>query len=96
MYGLIGQIRAMEGRRDELAGILAGIGAMPGCRSYVVAIDASDPQVIWVTEVWDSAEAHSASLTLPAVQAAIERGRPLIAGFDSRVETEPIGGIGVR
>jgi len=95
MYGLIGRMRAVEGKRDELAGILAGIDDMPGCLSYIVALEDSDPQAIWVAEVWDSAEAHAASLSLPSVQAAIEKGRPLIAEFDQRIETEPIGGIGV-
>jgi quinol monooxygenase YgiN len=50
---------------------------------------------MWVTEVWESPEAHAASLGLPAVQAAIERGRPLIAAFAQRIETRPNGGIGV-
>lgn len=30
MNGLISRIRAAEDQRDELAGILAGIGDMPG------------------------------------------------------------------
>lgn len=95
MYGLIGRMRAVDGGRDELAAILAGMGEMPGCLSYVVAGDDSDPDALWVTEVWESAEAHAASLGLPAVQAAIERGRPLIAAFEQRIETRPIGGIGL-
>ena len=95
MYGLIGRIRAVDGGRDELAAILAGMGEMPGCLSYVVAGDDSDPDALWVTEVWESPEAHTASLGLPAVKAAIERGRPLIAAFEQRIETRPIGGIGL-
>ena len=95
MYGLIGRIRAVGGKRDDLAAILAAMGDMPGCVSYVVALEDSDPQALWVTEVWESAEAHAASLNVPAVQAAIERGRPLIASFDQRIETQPIGGIGL-
>ena len=95
MYGLIGRIRTVDGGRDELAMILAGMGAMPGCLSYVVAGDDSDPGTLWVTEVWETPEAHAASLALPAVQAAIERGRPLIAAFEQRIETRPIGGIGL-
>ena len=39
--------------------------------------------------------ATAASLELPAVQAAIARGRPLIAGFDSYTETIPVGGAGL-
>ncbi len=95
MYGLIGRITAVDGGRDELAAILAGMGEMPGCLSYVVALEASDPHAIWVTEVWESADAHAASLDLPDVQSAIGRGRPLIASFDQRIETVPAGGIGL-
>ena len=96
MYGLIGRIMATPGNRAELAAILLeGTTAMPGCLSYVVAEDAQDAEALWVTEVWDSADSHRASLSLPGVQAAIARGRPLIAGFDNRHETRPLGGTGL-
>ncbi|HXE58336.1 MAG TPA: putative quinol monooxygenase [Gemmatimonadales bacterium] len=97
MYGLIGKITAVPGQRDALAAILLeGTREMPGCLSYVVAADPADPDALWVTEVWDSPESHRASLALPAVQAAIAKGRPLIAGFGNRVETRPLGGVGLR
>ncbi len=93
MYGIIGRIRCVAGKRDELASILLGATrAMPGCRSYVVAGDAGDADSLWVTEVWDSAESHRAPLSLPEVQGAIARGKPLIAGFGERFETRPFGG----
>jgi quinol monooxygenase YgiN len=96
MYGLIGQFLCVPGRREELlAVLLAGTAGMPGCLSYVVARDAEDPDGVWVTEVWDSKESHAASLSLPAVQAAMADGRPLIAGFGPRFETEPAGGHGL-
>lgn len=95
MYGLIGKIIAVQGGRDDLAAVLTGMGSMPGCLSYVVAADQEDADALWVTEIWESAEAHAASLSLPEVQAAIAQGRPLIAGFENRVETEPLGGIGL-
>jgi quinol monooxygenase YgiN len=96
MYGLIGKMLAVEGRRDELATILLeGIGGMPGCLSYVVANDAADDNALWITEVWDSQASHQASLTLPSVQDAIQQGRPLIAGFGERFETIPLGGHGL-
>lgn len=95
MYGLIGKIVAVPGERDALAEILLGTGEMEGCLSYVVATVADEANALWVTEVWESAEAHQASLGRPEVKAAIERGRPLIAGFGNRVETTPIGGFGL-
>jgi quinol monooxygenase YgiN len=96
MVGLIGKIRCVPGKRDALVDILLqGTAAMPGCLSYVIAKDAADADAIWVTEAWDSAASHKASLSLPAVQQAIAKGRPLIAGFGERFQTEPVGGHGL-
>jgi quinol monooxygenase YgiN len=96
MYGLIGKIRCVPGKRDALIDILLqGTGAMPGCLSYVVAKDAADPDAVWVTEAWDSEASHKASLSLPAVQEAITKGRALIAGFGERFRTQPVGGNGL-
>jgi quinol monooxygenase YgiN len=96
MYGLIGKISAVAGQRDALAAILLdATGSMPGCFSYVIATDPADPDGLWITEVWDSPASHKASLSLPAVQAAIARAKPVIAGFSNRVETIPLGGHGL-
>ena len=96
MHGLIGRMRALPGQRDALIAILLeGTGGMPGCLSYIVAEDGGDPDALWITEVWDSKQSHADSLKLPTVQAAIAKGRPLIAGFDSRSETVPLGGVGL-
>ena len=96
MYGLIGKMKVVPGQRDALISILIeGVSGMPGCLSYIVAQDPTDPDAIWVTEVWDSQGSHQASLSLPSVQQAITRGKPLIAGFGERFETKPIGGHGL-
>jgi quinol monooxygenase YgiN len=94
MYGLIGQMKAAAGKRDELVAILSeSTGAMPGCLSYIVAKDATDADALWITEVWTDKESHAASLKLPGVQAAIAKARPIIAGFGHRFETVPVGGV---
>lgn len=96
MYGLIGKMLAQPGQREALIAILSeGTAAMPGCLSYIVARDTADPDALWITEVWDSQASHAASLSLPSVQRAIQRGRPLIAGFGERFETEPVLGYGL-
>ncbi len=102
MYGLIGKLKTIPDRRDNLIQILLegvsgtgeGVG-MRGCLSYVVARDPSDPDAIWITEVWESKESHAASLELPSVAETIAKGRPLIAGFGERYETTPVGGVGL-
>ena len=96
MYGLIGKMTAVEGQRDALAAILLeGLRDMPGNFSYIVAAASDEPNTLWITEVWTDAEAHKASLSLPSVQAAIGKGRPLIAGLERVAETAPLGGVGL-
>ena len=91
-FGLIGKIKARPGQRDALLAVLTGDwGEMPGCAAYLIARDVADSDAIWVSEVWQSREAHKASLELPGVKDAIARGRPLIAGFEMSVETRPLG-----
>lgn len=97
MYGLISEIITAPGKRDELGSVLVGgTSRMPGCLSYIVAADPTKSDSLWVTEVWRDKSSHDASINLPAVQEAMRKGRPLIIEFASRVETTPIGGVGLR
>lgn len=97
MYGIMGQMKTAPGERDVVIGhLLEAIQSMPGCLSYIVAKDRNDPDTIWITEAWDSAESHRASLSLPQVQQAIARVKPLIVGFGERIETAPVGGVGLQ
>jgi quinol monooxygenase YgiN len=104
MRGLIGTMTAVSGQRDALIAILLdGINDMPGCLSDIAARDPTDADAVWITGVWDSVEHHKASLSLslslslPQVQlqAAIAKARPIIAGFDTHVVTEPMDGHGL-
>lgn len=96
MYGLIGKMTAAAGKRDALIALLVeGVAGMPGCLSYIIAKDPADENAIWITEVWDSEQSHKASLSLPSVKDAIQKGRPLIAGFSDQTITEPVGGHGL-
>ncbi|MGV1682117.1 putative quinol monooxygenase [Sphingopyxis sp. NJF-3] len=94
-YGLIGQMIAQPGQRAALAAILTeGTDTMPGNFAYLVGEDAENPDALWIVELWADKAAHAASLQLPAVQAAIAKGRPLIAGFGSRAEFKPVAKAG--
>ncbi|HWW56210.1 MAG TPA: putative quinol monooxygenase [Sphingopyxis sp.] len=94
-YGLVGQMMAQPGQRAALIAILTeGTGEMPGNLAYLIGEDSANSDAIWIVELWDSKEAHAASLTLPAVQAAIKKGRPLIAGFGTRAEFRPVAKTG--
>jgi quinol monooxygenase YgiN len=75
-YGYIGSMRVRSGHRDEVIEILLsgadGLRAA-GCQLYAVCTAPGDDDVIWVSEIWDSAEQHDASLQLPETKAAIAR-----------------------
>lgn len=91
MYGLIGSIvTTADGREEVIAALLAGSRGMPGNLAYLVAEDAEDPTVVWVTEAWDSEQSHRASLELPQVAAAIARARPHIVRLGTRTVTRPV------
>jgi quinol monooxygenase YgiN len=95
MYGLIAKLTAVPGKRDDLIRILGGgTRNMPGCLSYILAKDSTDENILWVTEIWDSAASHDASLSLAAVKDSIAQAKPLIAGFEKIAVTNPVGGVG--
>lgn len=90
-YGLIGQMIAKPGERAALVAALSeGTGEMPGNIAYLIGEDSANHDAIWIVELWTNKDSHAASLTLPAVQDAIRKGRPLIAGFGTRAEFTPV------
>lgn len=100
MYGLHGSLRAHPGQRDELVRHLLeaarALESFEGCHLYVVSEDAADPDLVWVTEVWESQGAHRASLQLEPVQALIAAARPLLAAPpEGGSEMIPVGGKGL-
>ena len=98
-YGYAGTMRTRPGRRDEVVGILlSGVDGLRavGCQLYVVSVADSEPDLVWVTEVWDSKEAHDASLQLPQTKAAIAAAMPMLTGDFTGQETTVVGGIGVH
>ena len=97
MFMLHGRLAAKPGRRDELLAILtedAGPAPMPGCRLYVVALDETDADGVWATEIWESQEAHDASLQIDSVRERIGRAMPLIdAGGIRQQRLDALTGI---
>ncbi|OZM82278.1 putative quinol monooxygenase [Pseudonocardia sp. MH-G8] len=98
MYGYIASMRTKPGLRDEVVALLLeGLDGLraTGCRSYVVSACATDEDRIWVTEVWESAEHHAASLQLPETRAAIARAMPMLTGEFTSQESQVVGGLGL-
>ena len=100
-YALTGSIVAQPGQRDALLDILLDsarriMPGVAGCRAYVVGVRPDDADAVWITEIWDTAEQHLASLQVAEIREVIARARPLIAGMgEQRVEIQLMGGHGL-
>ncbi|MEO7000196.1 MAG: antibiotic biosynthesis monooxygenase, partial [Ktedonobacterales bacterium] len=84
--GLYVKFTTQAGQRDALAALLLDAAQaaadVAGCELYIVNTSPTEPDVIWVTEIWSSPEAHQESLTWDTTKAIIAQGRPLIAGIE--------------
>lgn len=95
VYGLITRLTAQSGQREALAQLLAGgLGHRAGCLSYVVALDTTSADDLWVTEVWVDETAHRDSLIDPMVKAFGVRIWPMVVRLHDPVITEPLSGSG--
>jgi quinol monooxygenase YgiN len=92
LYGLIVKLTSAPGRRDELIQMMGGEDShtIPGCLSFIVAEDAVDDDVLWITEVWESQAAHEASLESPSIKESLTDVDTLIAGFEKIAMTKPV------
>ena len=97
---LHGRFGAKPGKRDALAANLlraaAAMESLSACRLYAVSTADADPDGVWVTEIWDSAEDHAASLKQPATRELIAKTIPLIGAMPDRaVQIFALGGKGL-
>jgi quinol monooxygenase YgiN len=95
-YGYLATMRTKAGHRDDVVRILlSGLDGLRqvGCRLYVVGVSETDPELIWVNEVWESKEHHAASLQLPETKAAIARAMPMLTGEFTGQELTVAGGL---
>ncbi len=92
---------AQPGRGDEVAQLLlAAAEALrdtAGCELYLINRAASEPDVVWVNELWLSQDALDASLEQLQTdegKARIAEIMALLAGNPELTEVEPLGGVG--
>jgi len=99
--GRYAKFTAQAGRGDDLAQLLLraadSLRDTAGCELYVVNRSPSDPDVVWVTELWLSQETLEASLE----QLKTDEGKAqaaevvaLLAQPPELTELEPLGGVG--
>ena len=83
VFANTGTLGTVDGRREELVSILTRRNDAlreAGCLAYEVGVNDDEPNTVFVVELWESAEAHRASLELAAVREAIAEARPLLTG----------------
>ncbi len=98
-FGVYGKIIAKAGQRDALVKRLLQatrlLTPLPGCELYIVNVVPSEPDGIWVTEVWRSEADHAAARKMASVRAVISRAMPLIASGPESIRLIPVGGKGL-
>ncbi len=95
MYGHVGYFTATEGNTAELLDILIQASReVPGIDGLIqYQIFSGEDGRIWAVEIWDSKEAHDASLHLQITKDLIAKARPIIADGNSNHLTFQ-GGLG--
>ena len=97
-FGMYAKLVAKPGQRDALVELLLEaarlVTPLPGCGLYIVNTEPSEPDVVWVTEVWRSQADHDDSLKLDSVKALIPKVQPLVASI-SQIRLVPMGGKGM-
>ena len=92
-----GKAKAREGRGQELAQLLLAaahdLDGDPGCQLYLINRQASEPDLIWVTELWRSQADLDASLERIRGSEGVAAAMALVEDWEM-VELEPLGGKG--
>jgi quinol monooxygenase YgiN len=94
VFANVGTLGAVPGKRDELVALLtrrSDVLESIGCLAYEVGINDDEPDTVFVVELWESAEAHRASLALPEVQASIASARPILTGVFGGFRFDVVG-----
>jgi quinol monooxygenase YgiN len=89
----------MPGKQHELAEIMKQaverVRQAPGCILYLVSVTPEEPDAVFVTEVWQSQEAHDASPQDEQTRALIARARPLLGCSPEGFEITPLAAVGI-
>ncbi|EDO1180176.1 antibiotic biosynthesis monooxygenase [Listeria innocua] len=98
-YGLLTAFYTHPGEKDNLVKILLeaaeGLDDYNTCIQYIVSESETEPDTVFVSEIWVDKEHHKASLDNPAVQETIKRAKPLIKDIKQIQELDILGGKGI-
>lgn len=80
---------------DILLEAAESMKSLEECELYLINVSESDPDSVYVYEVWKNEAAHQASLTLEATQTLIKRAKPIITGMERITTLKTLGGKGI-
>jgi quinol monooxygenase YgiN len=99
MIGFYTKFITAEADRDALIELLstaaASMDSTEGSQIYIVNQDMKETGAIWVTEIWDSSEAHAASLQGEGAKELIGKAMPLLIARPLQIQLVPIVGKGL-
>ena len=93
------RIRARPGKREDLTAKFMEISVIqrdnPACELSIVSTSPEDDQVVFLTEVWTSAEEHERARHSPEVEAWAADMPELVDGPPDTTPLEIVGGKGL-
>jgi|SRR5665213_449551 len=99
MIGFYTKFTTEENNRDALADILSeaasAMQSLSDCHMYIVNKDSLNPKVIWITEIWITPEAHTASLQMEGAKELIAKAIPLLIEKPEQIQLLPVSGKGL-
>jgi quinol monooxygenase YgiN len=97
-FGMFNKFAAHAGKGEELLQHLLKAASLvenaAGCELYIVNMSPSEPDVVWVSEIWDREEDHRASLSNEGATELIQATIPLLARPPEQILVVPVGGKG--
>lgn len=97
-YGYINKFTTQPNKQNDLMAILLNAAEAleknEDCLQYLISTT-REQDVLYVTEIWNSKEAHDAALEPAEVKAVIANAMPFIASVDNIAEHQIAGGKGL-
>jgi quinol monooxygenase YgiN/mannose-6-phosphate isomerase-like protein (cupin superfamily) len=79
---------------DVMLRVAETLEAAPGCLLYIVNRSPTEPDAVWVTELWRSQEDLEAALQLDNARTLRPAVMDLVDGPFEQIDLEPLGGVG--